>query len=286
MLHTRILTGADGCLHMPPALDTITGAATAIGATLAALTANAGDSFQIKNAPLNTEIWLLNFWADVQAAGIVRLRSPKMHDNVDCLRSRTRVNWLEPLLPFGHPQRLYPQDTTTWELAGSAVAGQIESAQALVYYADLPGQSARFIDGPTLRQRMKHYFGNRIAITLGTTAAYAGSRAINGDQDLLKANTDYAILGATTDVRVAGISVRGPDTGNLRVTVPGGTDILNSARAMAWFFRQLSYEHNLPLIPVINSANKGATQVDCMADNNGGTANVTLWLAERSEEHV
>lgn len=265
---------------MPPALDTITGTGTAIGASLAALTVNAGDSFQIKNAPLTAPIWLLSFWADVQAAGIARIRSPKMHDNVDCLRSRTLVNCMDPLLPFGIPQLLYPQDTTVWELAGSAVAGQIESVQALVYYADLPGQATRLLDEQTLRSRMKNYFGNRIAITLGTTAAYAGSRAINGDQDLLKANTDYAVLGATTDTRVAGISLRGPDTGNLRVTVPGGTNVLNAFQFGERFFLHLAKAFKLPLIPIINSANKGATQVDCMADNNGGTANVTIWLAE------
>jgi hypothetical protein len=34
------------------------------------------------------------------------------------------------------------------------------------------------------------------------------------------------------------------------------------------------------VIPVINSANKGGTQVEVVGDENGGTANVTLWLAE------
>jgi hypothetical protein len=38
---------------MPPALDTITSSGTAIGATLAATTINAGDSFTVKNASLS-----------------------------------------------------------------------------------------------------------------------------------------------------------------------------------------------------------------------------------------
>jgi hypothetical protein len=276
----QITRGGDGCCHMPPALDTVTGAATAIGATLAALTANSGDSFQVKNAPLTTQPLLLNAWADVQAAGVARIRSPKLHDNVDAIRSRTRVNCLDPLLPFGMPEMLWPQDTLIVELAGSAVGGQIESIQMLIYYPDLPGQQARLIDMPTLRQRAVHYFGQRLAITVGSTAAYTGSRAINADADLMIANTDYAVLGITTDLRVAGISLRGPDTGNLRVTVPGGADVLNAFRMGAWWFKQLAIEHGLPLIPVINSANKGATQIDVMGDNNGGTANVTIWLMQ------
>src|SRR4051812_16621061 len=101
----------DGLLHMPPALDTVTSTGTAIGAALAATTINAGDSFTVKNAALSSDVFLLNFWVDAQLAGIARLRSPKLHDNTDAIRTRTRVNCLEPLLPWGVPQRLIPQDT-------------------------------------------------------------------------------------------------------------------------------------------------------------------------------
>lgn len=270
----------NGLCHMPPALDTIVSTGTQIGASLAALTVNAGDSFQIKNAALTSNVWMLNFWADVQLAGIVRIRSPKLHDNVDCIRSRTQVNTMDPLLPFGQPQKFWPQDIEIVELQGSTTAGQIESVVQMMYYDDLPGASARFITADVLKSRMKNYFGNRIAITLGTTAAYAGSLAINNAVDLLKANTDYAVLGMTTDTRVAGIFLRGPDTSNLRVAVPGGSNVLGAFRYGAQWFRQVSVNYGIGLIPVINSANKGATQIDCMADNNGGTANVTIWLCE------
>lgn len=277
---SSLLTGHDGLLHMPAALDTVTATGTAIGAALAALTINAGDSFTVKNASLNSDVLLLNFWADVQLAGIVRIRSPKMHDNVDAIRSRTIVNSLDPLLPWGVPQRLYPQDTEIVELQGSTTAGQIESVTQLLYYADLPGQAARFITPDALKARMKNFFGNRIALTLGTTAAYAGALPINNAVDLLKAYTDYAVLGMTSDLRVGAICLRGPDTGNLRVSEPGGANVLGALRYGAEWFRRLSIGYGMGLIPVINSANKGATQIDAMADNNGGTANVTIWLAE------
>lgn len=275
------------CLHLDildrcfgPALDTISSFGTAIGATLAATTIAAGDSFQIKNAPLNSDVFLLNFWVDAQLAGIARIRSPKLHDNTDAIRTRTRINCLEPLIPWGQPQRLWPQDTEVVELAGSVTGGDIESVIQLVFYADLPGQAARLIDAGTLKQRIKHYFGNRLAITVGSTAAYTGARAINADQDLLKANTDYAVLGMTTDLRVGAICLRGPDTGNLRISVPGGADVQDAMSRYARFFRDLAVAYGLPLIPVINSANKGGTQIDVVGDENGGTSNVTLWLAE------
>lgn len=275
-----ILNGADGCFHMPPALDTVTSTGTAIGAALAATTIVSGDSFTVKNASLTSDVWLLNFWVDAQVAGMVRIRSPKLHDNTDAIRSRTRLNCLEPLLPFGVPQRLVAQDTEIVELAGSAVGGDIESVVQLIYYADLPGQAGRFVTPDQIKQRMKHFFGNRLAITVGSTAAYTGARAINADVDILKANTDYAVLGMTTDLRVSAICLRGPDTGNLRVSVPGGADVQDAMARYGRWFRDLSMAYGLPLIPVINSANKGGTQIDVIGDENGGTSNVTIWLAE------
>lgn len=277
----RFLTQTlDGLLHMPPALDTVTSTGTAIGATLAATTINTGDSFTVKNASLNSDVFLLNFWVDNQAAGQVRIHSPKLHDNTDAIRSRVRINCLEPLMPWGVPQRLIPQDTEIVDLAGSAVGGDIESVVQLIYYADLPGQAARFITPDQLKQRGVNHFGNRLAITVGSTAAYSGGRAINADQDLLKANTDYAVLGMTSDLRLAAICLRGPDTGNLRVSVPGWADVQRAMWRGAQWFRNLAEAYGLPLIPVINSANKGATQIDVMGDENGGTSNVTLWLVE------
>jgi hypothetical protein len=69
--------------------------------------------------------------------------------------------------------------------------------------------------------------------------------------------------------------LRGPDTGNLRVSVPGEPDLIEDC---SWWFRLISFHYGLPLIPVINSANKGATLIDAVNDENGGTANVTIWL--------
>jgi hypothetical protein len=262
-------------LLLGPALDTVTSFGTAINTTLAATTIASGDSFTVKNAPLSSDVFLLQAWADNQVAGSVRIRSPKFHDNVDAIRARVQIGVLKPLLPWGAPQRLIPQDTEIVELAGSAVAGDIESVVQQIYYADLPGQSARLQTWEAIRAKMRHVVGVRCAITLGSTGGYNGARAINADVDLLQANTDYAVLGMTTDTECAAVCLRGPDTGNLRVSVPGEPDLTEDTM---WWFRQLSFHYGLPLVPVINSANKGATLIDCVNDENGGTANIVIWL--------
>ena len=128
-----------------------------------------------------------------------------------------------------------------------------------------------------VRPRIRNIIGVRLAITLGSTAGYNGARAINADVDLLKANQDYAVLGMMTDTETAAICLRGPDTANLRCSVPGEPDLTEDT---SWWFRWLSMHYGLPTIPVINSANKGGTLIDCVNDENGGTANVQIMMAE------
>jgi hypothetical protein len=100
----------------------------------------------VKNQNGNVPAWLLQIWSDHQVAGIVRVRSPKFHDNVDAIRFRALIGDLSPQIPFGVKQALFPQDVLTVELSGSAVAGDIESVVLQVYYPDLPGQNARLLD--------------------------------------------------------------------------------------------------------------------------------------------
>lgn len=277
-----VQTLVDGAIHAAyygPALDTVVYTGTAINTTLVAGTIATGDSFQIRNTNNNAPAWLLQVWSDHQVAGIVRVRSPKFHDNVDGVRFRAQIGVLDPQIPWGAPQLLYAQDTLTGELSGSAVAGDIESVVMSIYYPDLPGASANLQTWDQVKGKMKNLVGQRIAMTIGSTAGYNGARAINADTDLLKANTNYALLGATTDVETAAITVKGPDTSNLRVAIPGENGLIHHTNN---WFKRMSLGYQLPLIPVINSANKGGTQVEVVGDENGGTANVTLWLAELS----
>jgi hypothetical protein len=275
--HRLFRDPARAACYMPACMDTITSTGTAIGAVLAPTTIATGDSFQFKNTNQNSALWMLNFWVKNQAAGEVRVRSPKFHDNVDNIRVRVQSGLVFPLGPMGARQRCYPQDVEVVELAGSVTAGQIEDVVQLMYYEDLLGQKQRLIDTNTLTSNMVNLLTVRLAITCAITAGYGGALAINANADLLKANTDYALLGMDSDLRVAAITLRGPDTGNLRVSVPGEITLQH-----IWpeWFRRLSISYNLPLIPVIASPNKGATFIETVSDQAGGTANVRAYLAE------
>src|SRR5437016_7931108 len=101
------------------AMEVVTGFVVAPGATLTAVTLAAGNSLTIRNAPFGAGIWLTNLWSDHQAAGIIQLRSPRLHDNVQGIRARTVISETKPLLPAFFKQPLVPQDNLSLLVSGS-----------------------------------------------------------------------------------------------------------------------------------------------------------------------
>ncbi len=263
---------------MGKALDTILGGVTAVGSTLTALTLASGDSLTVKNAAANSKILLMDAWVqEKNLAGIFRVRSPRLHDNVQGIRSRVPSALVYPLLFPTKPQTLIAQDVLIAELSGSTTASAIDSAVLLIYYDDLPGVSGRLISPTDLASRFVETVIVETAITTGTTIGYGTTRALNADFDLLKANTDYALLGGYTDVRATLATLRGPDTGNLRVSFPGE---LNLKHLTAEWFVRLSNKTGLSLIPVFSSANKAATFAESFVSDAGGTVNANYVFAE------
>jgi len=267
-----------------PALEVVAGQVTAPGGTLTALTMNAGNSSTVRNADLNSAVFLLNTWARNNAAGIWQIKSPKLHDNVQGIRLRALATDPVPLMSRFTKQRLVPQDTLTLNLSGSAVGGQFEQAALLVYYGALPGANARFITMDDLLKRTMNVWTTEIAITPGVAGGYSGQVAINSTFDNFKANTDYALVGYEVDTQCSVVGFTSPDFANLRV---GGPGIANASTAgtsgrfrTAEWFLSLTREYGIPLIPVFNAANKFGTLVDIMQNQAGSAVNVTAILHE------
>lgn len=264
---------------MGRALELVSGRVTAPGAVLTALTMAAGNSATVRNADLKSQIALLSTWVFNNAAGIWRIRSPKLHDNVQGLRYRiTATDPISEWIP-GSFQKLVAQDNLTLELSGSAVGGQIEQAQMLIYYSDLPGNAARLITIAEFNQRVVNMWTTEVAIAPGVAGGYSGQVAINSTFDNFKANTDYAILGYTVDVACAAVRITSPDFSNLGVGGPGN---VTSRQLTARWFYHLTEQFNMGLIPVFNAANKSGTLVDVVQNQAGAAVNVTVILAELS----
>lgn len=264
---------------MGAALEIITGRAVLSTAATAFTTAvmAAGDALTVRNAPLDSKVFLLQTWADFQNALTYRLRSPNLHDNVQGLRFEVPVGEVDPLLPMGHPQRLIPQDTLILEIDASATTSAIENVQLMLYYENLLGIDARFITPDAVKQRTKNIVTVENTLATGTAGGYSGEEAINAEFDLLRANVEYALLGYVVSVECAGVHWRGSDTGNLRVGGPGN----NTDRHLTqnWFV-ELSRIYGMPLIPVFNSANRAGILLDAVQDDGGTDVVVNSIFAE------
>ena len=262
---------------MGRALYLMAGFATAPGAAGATPTLITGVTTQLPNCPFEKRIDWIATWVDSQANGFLTVKSPRLHDAQNGVQFIHTLSQVSPLWPMGAKQKMYPQDTLTLLLAGSATAGDIESFAMLFHFEDLPGVSQRFIDKAGIKQHGVNIATIRSTLALGTAGGLSGEEAINVDQAHLKANTDYAVLGATMDNECLCINFRGPDTGNMRIPIPG--DDVNKRLTSRWFV-ELTEAYEMPLIPVINSANAGATFFDGIQDENGVDPAFSLQLVE------
>lgn len=260
---------------MGRALEVIAGEITNAGATLTALNMFTGDSLQVRNATPGSNIKLLALWTHALAAGIVRVHSPRLHDNVQGIRYRTVTAKCEQLLPAQPKQTLTPQDTLVAEMSGSAA--DTDQACMLIEYDDLPGISGRFITDADLMSRAQNLVTVENSLTATADDAWTPGEALNAEFDLLKANTDYALLGYTVNAITAAVTWRGSDTGNLRVGGPG--DQLDRVTTANWF-RYLAQMTGRPCIPVFNSANAPSITLDLAEQSGAGTIIVNTILAQ------
>lgn len=236
-----------------------------------------GDSLTVRSFPFETGAFLEGLWATSSTAGIVRVTSPRLHDQVQGIRFQFTTTGDLNLLPDFAAQRLHPQDDLTVALSGAA-AGEATAALA-IYYRDLPGVQARLAMWEQIEPRIVNILTQEVNISaIATAGEWSAGDAIDSDFDLLKANVDYAVLGYIADTERLTIALRGSDTGNLRV---GGPGVVDQQETRDWFVRQ-SRVRGTPHIPVINAANKSGTLAFQHDDTAAAAVDVGFILAELS----
>jgi hypothetical protein len=196
-------------------------AGTAISATISALAAVTGDSLTIPMFPDGKKAAIIQAWTDVQVAGTLRVRSPLFHDNSNGIRKDTIISELNPIMPFGFSQPIQRGDTLIVELAGSAVAGDIEYALLLMWFEQVGSASANFVSPDVVRQKVINYSYVENTIATGATAAWGGAEAINAETDQFHAHRKYCLVGYCVDTEVPAIAWRGIDTATCASAGPG-----------------------------------------------------------------
>jgi hypothetical protein len=240
------------------------------GGGFEALAAGSGDSLQVPNFVQGSQGHLLEMWGD-DSVGPAEfdVRSPDFHDNTRGIRVAYKAQ-PDPgrprmLMPSYIKQPLYRSDVLVAEVSG--VAADKVSLDFLSYYENLEGADQRLLSWVEVDARGVDMVGIRISPTAGAAGDYGASVALNSADARLKANTDYAILGASFDRCVDVLAFTAPETSGRLLGLPGLEDAATSA---GWFV-ELSNRYGLPLIPVVNSNNAGNVQFK-VADAKGATA--------------
>lgn len=240
------------------------------GAAAAAFT---GDSLTIENSKGRARI--LAMWALHQLIGTQQIVYPSGHDTTR--NWRTVVDVLNPLPRnvMGAPWFVEPQETLAITIVGSNTAGDVETGHLLLHYDDLPGVTSRHMTWQQLVERTESQITVQASIA-GSGSGYSGTELINADSDLMKANRDYAVLGIETQATVAATWIQGPDTGNVRVGVPG---LSSRPDYCGNFFAGIARAYDLSCIPIINSGNRNSTNIGIAMNENATTTVVSLNLA-------
>lgn len=253
------------------AIDTILGSAVNPGATITAVSFASGSSGAVRNFAPGDYCRLERMWRRGASSGIIQVKSPRMHDNVRGLQFITAETPAVLLLPRNQGQRVYATDTLAIGVSGGTA--ETDVVALAMYYSNLDGANGKYASWSDIAGKIVNLVVVEVDITTPATIGTWQDAALNATEDLLIANTYYAVLGYLTDVAVGGVALYGTDTGNLRVGGPGTTQTY----ATDEYFIQWSEREGTPHIPVFQSNNKAATFASAF-DSAASTAVKTQWI--------
>lgn len=246
---------------MPAGLQVVNFFKQAItGGAFEALAPGTGDSATFFNVPQGSVAYLAEIWGvDDAHACELSLYASRFHDQVFGIRGEipsgaatSPVKRTFLMSPSGHDQKIFPSDVLTVQANGTA--SDNVNATLVLYYADIPGISARLATYDYVRGHTRNLVGINVALTPGA-GNWGASVALNASDNRLHANTDYAVLGFTANLALAAVGLSGIDTGNLRTGFP----VVGDPAHDAYGFSDFARSYNAPLIPIINSNNAGST---------------------------
>lgn len=263
---------------MGMAIETVLASALNPGAgPTAATTANSGDTLTVRAFNTARKAYLEHIIRMGTTAGFVQVRSPMLHDVAQGIRITPAESPSVYSIPAEVEQTLQNQDTLIVELSGGAAETDI--ALLTNYYEDLNGAAARLHRWSDISPLAKSVKPVRVAVTSSATVGAWTDTPINATEQLLHANTDYAIAGYMANAAFGAVAVKGSETSNLRIGGPGSTSEFVTTD---WFLLN-DQRNNRPWVPVFNSANQGGFFVSVCAATASVVGVVELILVELSQ---
>lgn len=237
-------------------------------------TAATGDSKQVRNFTPTARAYLEFISRQGTTAGFVRVMSPRMHDVSRGLTFFPGETPAVKLFPYETEQPLYSGDFLQITVSGGTA--EADAAALSIYYNDLPGSDAKLKMLSDIVPNIVNLKSAEVDVTQGATAFAWVDTAINTTENLLKADTWYAVLGFDTDTAALVIGVKGPETANLRIAGPAPTATYDTND---YFIRQ-AVATNKAFIPTFNANNRAGFFISLNGFATGGTTKVSVQLAE------
>lgn len=253
------------------ALDVHNAATSAIGLTNA--TVAQGDSLGVRSFKDNARASLENVLLQGSGARRFRLTSPRLHDNVTGVSFQAAETPSEFLLSPELSQSLYSADVLVAQMDAAASSDTVAALQ--VYYSDLPGIDANLATWDQIKSRIIDVKPVEVDLTTSATIGAWSDTVITTTENQLKADYEYALLGFESSAALCAVGIKGPATGNLRVTCPGASPTLR----LTDYFAFLSQIDGRPYIPVINANDRAATFISALANTASASADVFAILA-------
>jgi hypothetical protein len=255
-------------------IDTIVGSALNPGASGGAATMNTGDSATVRNFNQTSRARMDFVSRQGTVAGFVEIKSPRFHDVSRGLHWIFNESPAVQLMPPQTGQPVYGADSLTINISGGT--SETDGFAAGIYYFDIPGIAAILHSPAEIIAAIVNIKPIEVDVTQGASVFAWVDTALTTTENLLKANTYYAILGYTTDTAALAVGVKGPETGNLRICGPGSTSTFFTDQ----YFIYMSNLHQNPYIPVFNANNRANLFVSIAGLATGGTTKVVLNAAE------
>lgn len=239
-----------------------------------AYTAASGDSLVNRFFQAPATASLAAFDRHGTTKGVYRARSPLMYDNVKGIHIAAGAGQTIFGLQAPMVQPMYSQDTLIIE--GTGEASGYDTVLMTRYYSNFQGSDMRLYSWGTIMPLIVNLYQIEIATTSASTPVAWVDTVVTTTENLLKANTDHAVLGYTVDTAITGVALKGADTSNFRY---GGPGLVISPFTTNFFIRMCELT-GLAAIPVINSANVGNTFVSTIDNGSSTSSNVTLMIAQ------
>lgn len=243
------------------------------GAAITATTPFTGQKLEVKLAQGKTT--LQQIWSENEAGGVLRVRSTRLHDDVQGIRLRVPPASPQPLLPFHTFEELFQTDTLIVEESGGG-AGKVDVACLLVHYDQIQGSEGNLMTWSEVEPMVEQYMGVEVEPETGAEGEWGKPVALNASMDLFERPYNYAVLGYNVNKAVAAVALSGTQIGPLR---HGGPGVINPDITQEWFIR-LSMETGEAAIPVFNAQNVGQINVELAGSEVKVARAVTFYCAK------